>query len=74
MPSQSEDAPSFRPGRCRDNLAMLAMAHPMTRRVNVRSRSLAGGFGLRFLKVQEKWGNVGQILVLAKFDGGVVGV
>ena len=57
MSSQSEDAPRFRPGRGRDNLAMLAMARSMTRRVNVRSRSLAGDFGLRLLKVEEKWGN-----------------
>ena len=74
MSSQSEDAPRFRPGRGRDNLAMLAMARSMTSGVNVRSRGLAGGFGLRLLKVQEKWGNVGQILVLAKLDGGVVSV
>ena len=74
MSSQSEDAPRFRPGRGRDNLAMLAMARSMTRRVNVRSRSLAGDFGLRLLKVEGKWGNVGQILVLAKLDGAVVGV
>ena len=53
---------------------MLAMARSMTRRVNVRSCSLAGDFGLRLLKVEEKWGNFGQILVLAKLDGGVVSV